>query len=238
MSSLNASKRKGIVAFWRAVPRSLNALLAASIILLLVKVLYFNKQVEFFAGAYQLGVIFEGALASVIASYIFYLFIVHKKEMDDELAIRPFVLRQAKMITGRCGAMLNEFASASQNELNFERVTEDELRLALEKINPNEQAPLIVGPGLAHAKWYQYPMDNIFVTKRCIEKIYTQAKFLRADLISLLGEIEDSNYIHFVTTVNRSGETIRNTDMSVFSGPIFKHVILCRRLDALIDGGR
>ena len=63
----------------RTIPSQLNWMLVITILLIFFKIFVANQISEAFKGAYEIGVIIEGLLASIIASYIFYLIVVHFK---------------------------------------------------------------------------------------------------------------------------------------------------------------
>ena len=222
MRNRTENQYRATLSFWRLIPKSLNLLAALALAFLIIKILILNQIPAAFVGAQQLGMVVEGVLASVFASYVFYLMIVHRKEVDDLRAVHPFVKRQAQAIAGRCKAMILEFSNASQIDLHFDTFTEQNLRAALEKINPNDDAPLIIGPNLEHAKWFQYPLENISATEERIERIYKHAKYIDARVLSVLSEIGDSHYIHFLKIVNFNTQFMRNKDMTVFSKRPFR----------------
>ena len=43
---------------------------------------------EVFLGGYEFGVLSDAILTSVVASYIFYLFVVHLKDQKDKITVR------------------------------------------------------------------------------------------------------------------------------------------------------
>ena len=223
------------LSFWGLVPKSLNLLAALALVSLTIKILILNQIPSKFVGAQQLGTVTEGVLASVCAIYVFYLMVVHRKEVDDLRAVHPFVKRQAQSIAGRYKAMILEFGNASQVDLHFDTFTEQDLSTALEKINPNDNAPLIIGQNLEHAKWFQYPLENISATEERIERIYKHVKYIDARVIYVLSEIGDSHYMHFVKLVNSNTQIMRNKDMTVFAKAIFQHAELCRKLDGFFE---
>lgn len=63
--------------FLRTIPSALNWLASATAATLLLKIFLLNQMAEPIPGFMQLGLVFEGILASVLASYIFYLIVVH-----------------------------------------------------------------------------------------------------------------------------------------------------------------
>ncbi len=60
----------------RTIPSALNWLASATVATLLLKVFLLNQIEEHISGLMQLGFVFEGVLASVLASHVFFLIVV------------------------------------------------------------------------------------------------------------------------------------------------------------------
>ena len=105
--------------FFRTIPRSLNWLAAFSLTVLLLKVFLLNKISEPIAGMSELGVIVEGILGSVIASYVFYLIVVHLKELADKRVIYPHVTKWACRVVGDCNSQLSAVSIQIEAPLDF-----------------------------------------------------------------------------------------------------------------------
>ncbi|MDF2627279.1 MAG: hypothetical protein K0R39_1110, partial [Symbiobacteriaceae bacterium] len=72
--------------FVTTIPRVLNWSVILSLLTLLIKIVLLNRLPESFPGANQLGIVVEGILGSMVASYVFYLVVVHTKEIKDKQA--------------------------------------------------------------------------------------------------------------------------------------------------------
>ncbi len=105
--------------FVTTIPKTLNLLAVASLILLLLKVFVFNHIPQPFAGLYELGIVFEGLLASIFASYAFYLIVVHVKGVRDQTIISPHITKWAQRVVGDCVSQLNDFTKASGTALEL-----------------------------------------------------------------------------------------------------------------------
>lgn len=95
--------------FWKTIPRAVNLAALISTILLLVKLFIFNKIPEPVGGLHELGLVFEAVLASVLASYVFYLIVVHFKEVREKKTIYPFVTRWANLVVKDCKTQIAGF---------------------------------------------------------------------------------------------------------------------------------
>src|SRR5574344_2108729 len=113
--------------FLKTIPRSLNILISVALITLLLKVFLLNGVPEVFNGAYELGVILEGVLGSVLASYVFYLIVVHLKEVNDKKVVYSHIIKWAKLVVGDCKSQLIDFGRESKIDLPFLSLTQGQV---------------------------------------------------------------------------------------------------------------
>lgn len=196
---------------------------------------YFNHVPEHFRGCYELGVVFEGLLASVFASYAFYLIVVHTKETRDKAVIYPHITKWARCVVGDCMSQLNDFAKASGVPLDIAALTEDAIADALKRIDPHANAPLLFALN-NYANWLQYWFHYRTRSKAYISKIMARLIYLDAPLVSFLTAIDDCSHFFVVESVSRT--PIRNTDMSAFAKSFYDYCLACRRLEQHLDATR
>ncbi|WP_440056716.1 hypothetical protein ACSLBF_17700 (plasmid) [Pseudoalteromonas sp. T1lg65] len=220
---------KGFIDFILSAPASLNWLAFISVVSLVIKAMLFDKMTELFDGAKELGIILEAVLASVIASYIFYLIVVHKKQRDDNRLILPLVNKWARLLVADCKGLLHAITKESGTELSFDEIDESQLQTALEKIDLNrDSAPLhIYAQGTA--KWIQYLTYHRTRALENTSSIFSQAVFLDAEFASKIIKINDSRYLNQIEMVAKF--PIRNTDAQFLSKPLYDYVQCCRDLD-------
>jgi hypothetical protein len=218
--------------FLKTIPRPLNILASIALIVLFLKIFIFNSIPELFNGAYELGNIFEGVLGSVLASYIFYLIVVHIKEINDKRVIYPHVIRWARLVVGDCKSQLEAFEKESKVDLPFQDLTEDKVNQAFKKINPKSNAPLVFSLN-NYANWMQYFEYNKNRSKKYISKIMSQLIFLDSKLVSLITNIDDCDHFNIIEAlINRN---FNNQDMSAFSSSFFKYSEYCNGLNNYLE---
>jgi len=210
------------------IPKPVNWLALAALGLLLLKVLVLNQISEVFHGAHELGTVFEGVLASVLASYAFYIIVVHMKYVQNCSAIYPRVTRWIKLIVNEYKAQLIQFQAASGVELIPETLTEQHVAEAFKRIHPYENAPLLVSAN-QNATWMQFLEYNKNRAKDHISKIISQLVFLDAELVSLLKEIEDCPHFQIMEFIVYN--KISNQDLSNLSKSFFEYCEACKALD-------
>jgi len=222
-----------MIRFISTAPRLLNILALSSLVLLIFKIIELNDIKELFNGAYELGVILETILSSILASYIFYMVVVHLKEFKDRKYIYPLILKWTNIVVGCCITQLREIGEASNISIDLNNVTEQSLKTAFGKINPNNQAPLLLGFPGTYANWIQYMLYYKRRTKSNIEKIVSQILFIESKLFSKVLDVDDC--LHFSRIEEVSAMPLKNTDISFMASSFYKYCVLCKELKGLID---
>lgn len=202
-----------------------------SFIVLILKIYWLNDIPEAFAGAKELGQIVEGIMGSIIASYFFYIIVVHWKNINDQKLIMPHIKRWASIIVDSCKNNIEDFGIKSKTEIDFYSFTEKSIHNALKKINTDGISP-IYSPG-NEMTWPDYLNRTKITVLNNFDKIMVQFPFLDTELISLLTKIEDCEYFQ-VIDVFYNLKRISNKDLSKFSKPFYDYCKLCRELDDYI----
>ena len=211
--------------------REANVLVISAIAALLLKILLLNRYPAQFYGAYEIGIIVEAVLASVVASYVFYLMVVHVKEHSDRELLRPYVEKHSKALVRICTAQISDLAKASAVDLDFNTLEESKISSAFSKIDPYSAAPLIISiQTLQQANWFQYFNSNKVKTSESVRKLFVQLPFLDARIVSDITAIDDCT--HFATVELLSSIVTKNKDLSAFSSSFFEYCQLCKQLDA------
>lgn len=213
-----------------------NILVSASLGLLLLKTFVFNRFPSPFTGGYELGVLVESVLASVVASYVFYLFVVHLKERSDKSTVQPYINKHASLVVGDCCSQIAAVANAAQIELNAGTLSLDQVTEAFKKIHPYSPAPMILADGNSNANWFQYFDYFESRAKDSIVRVLAQLLYVDIQLVSVLSAIDDSS--HFRHLDHLRGLPLRNTDLSSWASTFFAYCELCQKLDKLLEAQR
>lgn len=214
--------------FWLSIPISLNFISLLSLIVLLVKIFFLNNIPEIIHGFYQLGLVVEGLLASILASYIFYVFVVHTKETKDNKAIYPYISKLITRIVGHCQYQINSIGNSAGLDLSWSNLTEDALKSAMGKIHPYSDAPLVIASS-KKANWLVFFKDMRDRTVENITDIMSQLIYLDSNLIARLSELKDSSHLH--TSVLLLHYKINNESLENLSSSFYQYYLLCRDLE-------
>lgn len=217
--------------FWRTIPRAVNLAAFISILLLLLKLFIFNKIPEPVDGFHEIGLAFEAVLASVLASYVFYLIVVHFKEVREKKTIYPFVTRWANLVVQDCKTQIAGFSKADPAKLDFQTLEKQDIEAVFARLEPNGEAPLVFWQG-GQANWLQYFENYRVRSLRHIDKIMAQLIFLEAPLVALLMKVQDSTHFRSIESLSRV--RLNNDNLATFAGAFFEYVQACRELDGYL----
>lgn len=214
----------------KTASKEANILTITALIFLILKIFILNRLPQFFPGAYDIGVIIESVLASIIASYIFYLFVVHIKEKSDNDILRPYIKSHALKIVSDSHSQINAISQHSGVILDSENLKKEDLKNALSKIHPYGTAPLVITPNTGQsANWVQYFYYYKESNRNQIRKLLDQLRFLDASLVADLTKIDDCGHFSAMSILINS--YLRNEDLSTFSEQIHEYHILCQSLN-------
>ena len=208
-----------------------NFLAGISVIGLLIKVLFLNKHPAWNINFFELGVLLEAILASIVAGYVFYIFVNHLQEFQKHQIVAPFVLKQSQRIVGECKGQLVEFSKVVSRPLELSTLSIEDINFVFSNIHPHDQAPLIMANTRRNATWFEFFDYHIIRTRDKIRKLLDQLTYVPPKMLVLILEIEDSSHFSIIRMV--LNKPINNIDLSVFADPFFKYCELCKALDLL-----
>jgi hypothetical protein len=218
--------------FFKSIPKTLNFLAVLSVVLLVTKIFYFNNIPEIYKGAHEIGLVIEGLLASILASYIFYLIVVHVKETKDRNLIYPHVKKWANLVVGTCSSQLSDISNTTGIQLNLYNITQNQIANAMNSLNPNAQAPLIISFPQNYANWLQYLQYNIDRSKSYIAKIMLQIIYIDSELVALITAIEECTYFYVISQASQ--HPMRTQNLSIISKNYFEYCQNCDQLKKYI----
>jgi hypothetical protein len=220
------------LAVLRTASPEASVLTAIALALLVAKTLVLNRYPAPLFGVYELGLLLEAILASVVASYVFYLFVVHLKEVGDRSTVAPYLDRHTLRVVGDCESQLAEIAKASAVPLSLDSLTLSSLTQAFAKIAPYSNAPLILSPANTHANWFQYFDFHVTRTRGSIARVVAQLIYLDAKHVSLLVSIDDCTLFAFMPQLQHV--KANNSDLSPFASMFHSYCEKCIALKTYI----
>lgn len=183
------------------------------------------------SGMYQFGLIIEAILASVIASYLFYLLAVHAKEISDRSVIQPYLDDHFKGIVRECESTLNSVSQKTGLTLNFATLELEEIRAAFSVIHSLDEAPIIFGE--RKGTWTQYLNHYMERTSNHTKRLLVQLPHLRSDEIKDVVGIDECKYFWLLSSIiniDKFPKYRLNQSLDFFSEEFFNYCQCCRNI--------
>lgn len=185
---------------------------------------------EKFTGGYQLGQIIYKLSMAYISAFIFYFLVVHIKQQKDKDNLYPYVAKKVQMVIENGFDLISVLAKASNNSIANKYPSTIELEAICKSINPNANAPLLLGGLGNYASWVQYFVYSKNRSNEETGKILNKMPFLEAELVNILAKIEDCS--HFATVnLLASYMPIKNKDLTNFQTSISEYFELIKQLE-------
>ena len=205
-----------------------NQLTLLALALLVVKTFVLNRFAARFLGAYEAGVIVEAVLASVVASYIFYLVVVHLKEAADRAVVQPYIAKHSARVVGDCEAQLTEIGKIANIGLSLSTASLSDIEIAFGKVPMASDAPLVLTPQMRRARWIEYFEFYSRRSRGSIARVLAQLLYLEARHVGLLTSIDDCAHFNSVDTLRNLPLT--NSSLADFAPSFFKYCEACKTL--------
>lgn len=210
------------------IPIAATFLTSVCLAILAVKALVLNRLPPLFVGANELGGLVDAVLSSVIASYIFFVLVVHMPAARGRLLVRPHLAKHAKQVLTFCHQQLHAIGQAAGVNLTLDALSPSDIKEAFGKIDPNAAGPMVFYPGNRPATWLEFLSHYVERSDSSITRTLANVQFVDAELVRCLTNIEDSDYfLHMRLT---SGMEFRNPNLSSWAEPFFKYCLSCKGL--------
>lgn len=225
---------KNLLKAIRSAPSAANFLTSLSIAFLLTKVFILNRYSANIFGLYELGLIVEGTLISVIASYIFFIYVVQLKDLKDKEITAPYILKHCNRIISTRDSILRDISQHTQVQITSKNLNKELLISALTSIDAKSDAPMVSSQDYTkNVNWIVYMYNRASHTKQSIEKLLEKVHWLSPEILYTLTEIEEDSFIGMLDTIK--GININYTNLKFLADGIEKHNNSCNTLRKLIS---
>lgn len=217
--------------FFLTANRSASIFTLISVVLLGIKIFLLNPIPAFSGVVYELGVILDGLLVSIIASYVFYLFTVHLKELNAKRFTYPYLYGKTICVIDECEKILRDVGEQANMKLMLDEITLEELKFALSKISFESSAPRMIGS--IQANWRQYLDYHEERTKNIVAQLFSRINFLEPEHIVMLDAIQESPHINIGSHLRSF--LIGNPDLSAYSATLYHYCKKCLELKKYME---
>jgi hypothetical protein len=217
----------------RTSPEIATVIGLGSLLALLLKVVWLNFVPAVFLHAAEVGLVFEAFLVGNLSAYIFFIVTVQLPVITDRGRLATPVLRGAESVANRVWGFLQMLSNAqTPGILERETVTLATVASLFDGVQASATAPMLENVFGTGQTW---PGALILHQKQCkaaIDDVWRFGRFLEADLIELISEIERSyqpDPTH-VALLERGGTW--EGSMKGFAPNYYRSYELARSLDA------
>jgi hypothetical protein len=186
--------------------------------------LFFTKQISIFNGATEVGEIFFNLLSSVVASCIFYFFVVYLEQRRIAREVYPALRGRLNTFKINIFNIMLGMHNRKGMTPALDLPSRERLLELCEGITLSSRPPQIFGnPPIDTNNWFEY-FDYMFHSDNYISNLlYAQVSFLPSKIISKLDEIQ---YSPFQRALTHYRETKYSDSLSNLINP-FLHYLKC-----------
>jgi hypothetical protein len=208
-----------------------DSLALAALAALLLKLLLLNRYPAAASLIADLGTLTESILSSIIASYVFYFFTIHLKEIKDKSNIAPYIEKHCKRIVESCRHQLIAISRSSGVSITLETASHETINKAFAQLSPYGEAPMIIGEN-TKANWLQYFESHMQSDRRSLSRLLLQLPNINTELIAILFAIDDCS--HFEVIDLTKGKNFSNPNLGAWTAFFTRYVELCKDLDSFV----
>ena len=182
---------------------------AASSAAMVVKALWLNDVPAPVDWLHRLSSMGDSVLTSLIAGSSFFLVVNALFERSEFSRIRPWMQMKFRQAAGQYEGMIRDMANAADVEIPDDVFSID-LEAVLDRINPNESAPLIINRQGDHANWIGLMRYYANRARGYLQRIESRSTLLRSDSLEILDRAHDCSFFSQIDNVQTP---IRNTNL-------------------------
>ncbi len=227
----------------KTLPRALTILSLFSLGFLILKVTLLNSIPEIFEYGHELGVMVEGILLSVVASYIFYLIVVHYKETKEKASLIPYVIEWCEGLVASSRNVISVVFDAKDVSYDYKLLSRDDIAQVVSNLDPYQENISLYQKGklTRHiGNWYGFfsSLQELDLIK--LERIKNSKYLLEAELIEIVTDIAECSYYmmlpHYQAAIkqgHKPGSPFQNDGADIFT--YYQHCLRLRKyLDKII----
>jgi hypothetical protein len=184
--------------------------------------LYFMRQNSIFPKAQEIGEITFALLSSVIASSIFYFFVVYLEQKRISKIIDPIIHRRLKSFGVSVRLIKDDLYKLKKLPVPHKIPEREDFRIVCDDILLTQKAQEIRGnPSYTPNNRFEY-FDYFFQSDRYISNLlYAQINYLSPELIAILDDIQYSDFQRALDTYKFNR---RYNKLSGVSGPLWGYL--------------
>jgi hypothetical protein len=222
-------KRKRALIIIRSIRKDLVIILLGCLIFVFLYDFWLIKIPGFFKGALELGSIFYKICIAYLTAYIFYFLNIFIKSQNDLFEINYFIARQVSKILGDNSSILIEFSNLGYTKKTDIYPSKTELERILLLINIKD--PVFKDTkDYNKSSWPKYFNYFKIRTQKNINLILQRSNYLDARLVSIISELEDSEFFMHLDYLSLWENT--EGKLLFMAGPLSKYFSTLQELNS------
>lgn len=160
---------------------------------------------------------------SIIAAFVFYLFLDVNRRLREVHHIAPYVSKLVRSLQGDIRAICFEAALTQDIRLpDSWQFYDADVERIFGRTNPRAHANMMFPDG-TEASIYDYLYDRLQRTESFLDQLMLVSDQLGADGVMHVLEIRNSTYLQHLRSIRPFIPLLKNENMSVFSKPISEY---------------
>ena len=175
---------------------------------------------EFFSGAAKIGSIVSALSVAYIASYIFYVVVVHIKHVRDSEHIHPYIALKTRQIVAGLREITLQIVVRANGDSNVAYPSQQEFSAMTKGIllgDPAPEAYTRIPAGVS--SWLDFLKYWKQLTEERIDALFANAQFLEAEHVRLLLNIRENP---FFFQLRMFSESILKQDCSFLASTLYR----------------
>lgn len=194
----------------------------------------FSRWTEFFKGGAKIGTLISGLSLSVIASTIFYFFLVHIKDYRDKAAMNKFITASAIDLVGLSYTMFDGLAKGANVEFSDLYPSKEETEEICKNISPEGLSAVYSVFPFQPLTWVLFMNEKYLQFRKSSERIFLLMPYTPTSLLKITFEINDCLFLGQVNRNAMNPNLICNQNLSFMSVSMFDYSLLIKELVAVM----
>ncbi len=226
--------------YFKTLPKSLTLISLIALIILVIKVIFLDDIPELFEHAHELGKLAEGILLSIVASYIFYLVVVHYKEVKEKSLLFPYSIEWCEGIVASSKNVISAIFDSKDIQYDFMTLTKDEMSETVAQLDPFQQNIPLYTNGKVTRKigsYYGFFSTLHSLDLKALQRLQDSRLLLEPELLEIITEISGCTHFmmlpHYQAAINRKeapGSPFQNGGED-----IYEYYTNCLKLRVYLD---
>jgi hypothetical protein len=210
----------------------LNVLLVAAVVAVILIDFVFADVPELFSGGARIGLLIHATSLAYIASYIFYLVVVHLKQLDDKRNIQPFIASKTKQVVVAIRSIILAIILHTANDPKEKYPSKTKLEDMCKQIDPNGLGPdAYRNPITGVNTWMDYFRYWKKNAQDALGQLFLVRPYLESAHVRILLRIHQSGFFSFLDMFPQTA----NKDLTFLADSLYDLSELARTLESYCD---